>query len=188
MKFNDKNIENRILTQVSQLIFEKGVKGWNMDQLSEKAGLAKNTLYRIIGKKEDLIKRVVIDYIRQVQKQLTPILSNKDDYIDSLQRLIRIFPELLDSFYTDHMKTIFLEYPSIELAVLEHKDEITASIIRFIAWGVEQQKLKADLNPEALFELLQAIVMQYSKYGYDKLTIQERLETAFGYIINGIKN
>jgi len=187
MKYNDINIQNRILEQVNRLIFEKGVKGWNMDQLAELSGLAKNTLYRVIGKKEDVIEKVVLQYIHRIQTQLVPIISSDKDYMVSLGKLMSLFPELLDGFYTEHMKAIFLEYPSIEQSVFRHRDEITGSIISFFNRGVKEGFLREDLEAEVLFSTLQSIVMGHSRLSQDKEQMKHQLEEAFNYIVFGIK-
>lgn len=187
MKYNDKNIQVRILEQVSQLIFEKGVKGWNMDLLAEKSGLAKNTLYKVIGKKEDVIEKVVLEYINRIQRKLIPIITSGNEYMESLEELVKLFPELLDGFYTEHMQAIFLEYPSIECSVIKHRDEMTDSIISFFNRGKTQGLLKKELEPEILFGLLQSAVMHYSRLKLNSGELKEKLGTAFMYIIYGIK-
>jgi len=187
MKYNDINIQNRILEQVNRLIFEKGVKGWNMDQLAELSGLAKNTLYRVIGKKEEVIEKVVLQYIHRVQTQLIPIISSDNDYMASLRKLMSLFPQLLNGFYTEHMKAIFLEYPSIEQSVFRHRDEMTDSIIAFFNRGVSEGYLREDLKAEVLFSTLQSIVMGHSRLNKEKDQLKNQLEAAFSYMVFGIK-
>ena len=45
----------KILQKTVELLQKHSVHGWNMDELSEQAGLSKNTLYKIIGSKEELM-------------------------------------------------------------------------------------------------------------------------------------
>ena len=56
-KKNDKNIHDNILTVAERLLLAYGIKGWNMDSVAQEAGIAKNTLYKIIDSKEQADRR-----------------------------------------------------------------------------------------------------------------------------------
>ena len=186
MKYNNKNIELKVMENVSQLIFDKGIKGWNMDELSRKSGLAKNTLYRIISSKEDIVNKVLISHIKRNQSKLVEIMETETDYITALQKIIKKFPELMNSIYTESVLEIFNEYPNIELSVRAHRDELTQSIIEFIQKGAAQGKLRQDIDAEFLFELLQSVVLGYIRRGYKGEKITAKLSLAFDYLLNGV--
>lgn len=187
MKFNDVNIEQRVVEKTSDLIFRKGIKGWNMDQLSEEAGLAKNTLYKIIGSKEVLIEKVVIRFITSVQKQLVSVINEEEDYLRAFQKVINLFPELLNNLHTDFMQEIFIEYPYVEKSVRTHQDEITKSIINFIGKGIDEGIIRNDITKEFLFEMLRALVLHYIKCGAKGEELSEKLAISFSCIIDGVK-
>ena len=79
MKYNDQNIEAKVLQKTFELLQKYGIRGWNMDMLSLQSGLSKNTLYKIIGSKEDLMERVTMNYYQEIYSQLTKILENAED-------------------------------------------------------------------------------------------------------------
>lgn len=188
MKFNDVNIEKRVLDIVSDIILKNGIKGWNMDQLSEQAGLAKNTLYRIIGSKEDLIEKVTLAHIKGVQQKLVDISNSDADYFAALEKIIHVFPELMSSIYANTFKEIFVEYPRIENSVRNYSDDVTKSIILFIQKGVNCGVLRKEVSPEYVYEIFKAIVMHYIKAGYNGQEMSSRLSKAFSYFVQGIKN
>lgn len=187
MKFNDVNIEQKVLQKTADLILKKGIKGWNMDQLSEEVGLAKNTLYKIIGSKEVLIEKIVLKFIINVQKQLVSVINNEEEYLTAFQKIINLFPMLLNNFYTNSMQEIFIEYPSIEKSVQSHQDEITKNIINFIGKGIEEGIIKNDLTKEFIFEMFQALVLHFIKTGEKGEHLSKKLAVSFDCLIDGVR-
>lgn len=57
------DINQRIIMAVRQLITERGLKGWTMDELSAQAHVSKRTLYRYYASKEELIAAVIDDFL-----------------------------------------------------------------------------------------------------------------------------
>lgn len=187
MKCNDTYVEKRVLDKTANLILNKGIKGWNMDQLSYEIGLAKNTLYKIIGSKEALIEEVVLRFIINVQRQLVEIIKNEKDYITALEKIINLFPLLINNYYTGFMKEIFITYPSIEKSVRSHQDEITKSIINFIGKGMEDEIIKNDVTEEFTFEMFKALILHFIKSGAKDKELSEKLAVSFNCLINGIR-
>lgn len=187
MKINDRQIEQRIVERSAQIIFQRGIKGLNMDQLSAEVGVAKNTLYKMINSKEELIEKVILGYIRNVQAKVAGVMGEGLGYITALERMAGLFPELLNSLYADAMQEIFREYPSIEATVRAHRDEITGRIITFIRQGIADGVLRSDLTPELVFETLQAVVLHFIKSGAKGPELSGKLKLALSLLINGIK-
>lgn len=187
MKYNDKEIEQRVFEQVSDLLHKKGIRGWNMDRLSEQSGLAKNTLYKIIGSKEDVIEKVVLQQIHHIQSRLVAVMQSEDDYLSALECVITLFPELINTFYAEHMQEIFNEYPRIEKSVRRHRDEMTSNIIGFMRKGVGCGVLREDLNPIIVFDFFQAVVMHSMKSGLKRQEISEHIAVSFRYLLDGIR-
>lgn len=187
MKTNDSFIEQRVFQKTAELISTRGIKGWNMDQLAEASGLAKNTLYKMIGSKENLLQRVTFEYINNVQSRLSEIIAaNNEDYMTSFKKAVSIFPELLNGFYADHLHEIFLEYPIIETRVRSHQDTVTNKIISFIQHGIDVGVLDSTLDPVQVFETLQAIVLFNMKKELSGKEKSTRISTSIQYLIYGI--
>lgn len=187
MKFNDVNIEQRILEKTADLIFRRGIKGWNMDQLSQEVGLAKNTLYKIIGSKETLIERIVIQNITNVQKQITSVIINEKNHVVALEKVVSLFPNLVNNAYTNSMQEIFVEYPAVEKTARSHQDEITKSLIDFIGKCIEEGIIRSDITKEFMFEMLQAFVLQFVKNGAKGEEISNKLAIAFNCLMDGVR-
>lgn len=186
IKYDDENIRKQILRHVGEIIFTKGTKGWNMDDLSARAGLAKNTLYRIIGSKEDIIKEAVIEHIKDVQSRLYVILHSEEDYSSRLKKALNIFPDLLNAVYSESFSCVFRDFPSVEATIINRRKEISKNIVDFINEGILNKELKKNFNAEIVFETFQAIVLYYLKSDYKPHEKKSKISDAFGIIMNGI--
>lgn len=181
MKYNDKAMETRVLQKTVELLQKNGIRGWNMDELSLQSGLSKNTLYRIIGSKEDLMERIVTTYYQEIYSCLTEILGKADDYVYTFKRLIRVYSDLSPAYFSE----ILNEYPSIEQKIATRYSTVRQRLIDYIRRGVEEGYLREDLNVEKTFELLRSVSLIYD----NKFSEQERAERihfAFECIIYGI--
>jgi AcrR family transcriptional regulator len=187
MKVTEEGIRERVHEKTMELLDRRGLKGWNMDRLAADAGLAKNTLYKIIGSKEDLIREILLGFIRGVQTRLVEIIERGDDYEGTLEALLMEFPRLLYGVRPDLIREIFLEYPVTQKAVREHQDEITRSILKFIREGIEKGILRGDITPDFIFELLQAVVLYYIGSGRGSDEVAERIRLSFTCILGGVK-
>lgn len=186
MKYNDGYTRHRIIALASELLQQKGIRGWNMDKLSQKAGLAKNTLYRTIGTKEDLMKEVLLHQITETQAKLVALTDRNLPYRSILEEMVQVFPELLAPLFTGLIQDIFNEFPAIEEEVKKHRNIVTERIILFFKKGVAEGELTKDLNPQILFEMLQGIVLYSLKAADGEKDLKNRLSLSFRYLLDGI--
>jgi len=186
IKYDDENIRKQILRHVGEIIFTKGTKGWNMDDLSARVGLAKNTLYRIIGSKEEIIEESVLKHINDVQIKLSSIFQLNEEYIVRLKQAADIFPDLLNAVYSESFACVFNDFPSIEINVINRRKEINKNVIDFIKEGILNKELKNNINAEIVFEAFQAIVIYYLKSDYEPHEKKTRISDAIELILNGL--
>ncbi|HOF33870.1 MAG TPA: TetR/AcrR family transcriptional regulator [Spirochaetota bacterium] len=187
IKYDNENIKKQILRHVGEIIFTKGTKGWNMDDLSARVGLAKNTLYRIIGSKEEVIQESIMEHIKDVQSRLFGILNSDDDFSSRLEKASDVYLDLLNAVYSESFSCVFKDFPSIETNIISRRKEINRSIIGFINEGILINELKKNINAEVVYESFQSIILYYLKSDYKPHEKKSRISDAFRIIINGIK-
>jgi AcrR family transcriptional regulator len=187
MKVNDTYLEERIVARVKELIIERGVSGWNMDRLAADAGVAKNTLYKIVGSKEEIVGRVVLDHVRRVQGELAKILEARGSYEETVAALIHRFPRLIDSSLTRRLGEIFREFPAVEAAVRSHQDRLTDQILVFFREGIEKGIVRDDVSPDFILDLCRAVILFHFTSGATGDLLTERLEKSFQCIAFGIR-
>ncbi len=158
-----------------------------MDDLSARVGLAKNTLYRIIGSKEEVIQESIMEHIKDVQSRLFGILNSDDDFSSRLEKASDVYLDLLNAVYSESFSCVFKDFPSIETNIISRRKEINRSIIGFINEGILINELKKNINAEVVYESFQSIILYYLKSDYKPHEKKSRISDAFRIIINGIK-
>lgn len=103
----------KILTAAAEVFAEKGIERATVDDIAERAGMGKGTIYRRIGKKEDVVTlliktaaKLLTDNIKtEVKKRTDPVLQFKEavyalcDLYEKNLNLLVLFmiPEIIPS-------------------------------------------------------------------------------------------
>ena len=162
-KANNKNIRKKIYNKASQYLLNYGLKGWNMDQLAAETGMAKNTLYKIIGYKEDMVKEIYLNKIKSIERKLKGIINKNKSYFKKFLELDKIFLDLIQYTESRQAREVFLEYPQVENEIRKIKERINNKIINFIKLGIEKEKLKNDNEADFYFDLTLSFAFYYVK-------------------------
>ncbi|OGP52889.1 MAG: hypothetical protein A2Y65_05910 [Deltaproteobacteria bacterium RBG_13_52_11] len=188
MKVSNSILEQKIADRARDYIFQRGVLGWSMDQLAADTGIAKNTLYKIVSSKEDLVLKVVINYVQATQAQLVALIEHEPDYLTALEKMIVIFPALVGGHATNAFQDVFNEYPSVEESVYSHRDMLTNKVIGFLETGISRGILRSDLQADFIFSMLQALILYFMKSTNHGSELSERLSLAFRCLLEGIRS
>jgi hypothetical protein len=164
---------------------KNGLKGWNMDLLAHETGLAKNTLYKIIGSKEQLLEQVVISKMTHDLDHIDRIMQEDSDYMTAVNKMIEKFVELTKN--NNFISKIYFEYPSMEMKIKSKQREISASIFRFIRNGMYMGLIRDDLAPEFIFDLIEGTAMHYFRTGLTGSEFEKAFQCAMDCLINGLK-
>ncbi len=161
MKINNLEIEERILKKTHDLILSRGLRGWNMDTLAKECGLAKNTLYKIIGSKETLFEKIVMRQLSKNLKTVDRMIQGTDDYSKISISIPKKFSRLVSGFDVKALNLIYLEYPGIEKKAKKLMRDLGSNLISAIRKGQENKTVRDDVKPEFIFEIIKAVSDHY---------------------------
>lgn len=181
MKYRDENVEQKIIERTLEILEKRGLRGWNMAELAEETGLAKNTMYRIIGSKEKLMQQIAEVHCERIYSRLTQILETGGEYFATLETLATTYAELSPSYFAE----IFREFPRIETAIAEKNSQAHKKLIQYINRGKGMNLIRNDLSAESIFELLRAVGLYYSA-NESESERQNKIKFAFNCIFHGI--
>ncbi|MFH1138167.1 MAG: TetR/AcrR family transcriptional regulator [Pseudomonadota bacterium] len=186
-KTQNPNIRDMVLAKAAGLIARRGPKGWSAADLAKECGLAKNTLYKIIGSKEQLVETIVLDQIEATTGLLTAIIQRENDYRSAVRRMIHDGPSFLSERPRVAFPEIFLEFPSIESKARARQKRAAAAIIEFIEHGQGNGDIRKDMAPEFLYDLVRGIVEHYTRSGLEGEPLAEALRGAFTCLSEGVR-
>ena len=186
MKIRKVEIQQMVVEQTREMIVTKGLKGLNMVGLANKTGLAKQTLYRIIGTKEKAIERVVLYQMEQTFGYMNRIIGENPDFSDFITKFLAEAPAFLSKVPRVTLPEIFREYPSIEKNATEHQKELAGPIIAFFRKAMTEGQLRDDISPEFLFDLARGGVLEhYIRSGLTGEKLQTALALSFKCLFEG---
>ena len=135
--------EEEIIAEAGQLIRQQGLTALNMDTLAEMVGVSKPTLYQHFKSKEDLIARILIGGIEELEQYLLTTTDHAP-----MERLTNTLRMLLHNRYSPDglmagvgSEMIFSTLHSHEDVVV-HKNRVRALIDNV----VEEGKTRGDIE------------------------------------------
>ena len=186
MKVRNTEIQQMVIEQTLQMISTRGFKGWNMMDLAKQAGLAKQTLYRIIGSKEQVIERVVFFQMEETFKGVDLLMEESANYGEFIKRFIAIGPRYLSKVSRFSLTEIYREYPAIEKKANEYMKKVYSTRIEFFQRGIDEGYLRDDITPEFLLDLVRdGILEHYIRSGFTGEKLEKALGLAFKCLSEG---
>ena len=86
----------RILEAALEVFSQKGFHTATMDEISERAGVGKGTLYRYFETKENLFDELVRIRLEELERKAESILDGQDDVLTMIAKYIRAYFEFFD--------------------------------------------------------------------------------------------
>lgn len=155
-----------------------------MDDIAKEAGLTKRTLYQYINSKEELVEKVLLDYIKNTQADLVMQLHKKPDFLMGLETILDIYPDMIMKLNTRVIEGIFKQYPTIEQHLIEKWESFADDIKEyFISWQ-RQGFIKQEANAGTILEIMQSFIIYYFKSNPEHFGI--KIKESFKTVIYGI--
>jgi AcrR family transcriptional regulator len=185
-KTNKAEVKERVTKVAKEMMMKFGLRGMNMVELARESGLAKATLYKIIGTKEDLIREIAYEiFDTNIIKMLEPYRVDSDpvtasrEFLDNYLNYAIIGQKVL-------VQQIYKEYPLIEQDVeAKYEKEIGLVNQRYKEWQ-EAGLVRQDINIDYCIDALQDLNQIYVTGAYSEEEAIDRLRTSFKCMITGM--
>ncbi|BAX79217.1 TetR/AcrR family transcriptional regulator [Labilibaculum antarcticum] len=179
-------IQERVTKVAMEMLLKFGLKGLNMVELARECGLAKATLYKIIGTKEDLIREIAFGIFNvNIIKILEPY-KTIDDPAEATQEFLDNYLSYAIAGQKILIQQIYKEYPLIQKDVDDKfEDEMSSVYKKYMEWQ-EQGLIRQDINVEYCLDALQSLNDVYVTGHYSEKETIDRLRTAFRCLIRGM--
>ncbi len=187
MKVGNKDIEEQVFSIVKRLLINQGVKGWNMDDLARESGLSKRTLYKIIGRKEELLTKIVERSLSKYISIIKQYTNESSDYNVLLDKLSETIVNNFDEFVITSSDSITREYPQIKQIILKKREELRKSNIEFYRRGQKLGYIIKQFDPETIIKIIDALIDYNINETNSKKEFEIELNKALRIIIRGIK-
>lgn len=151
-----------IIDAAQHVFFEKGLLLATMDEIAERAELAKGTLYLYYHSKEDLYLAVMMRGLMLLREMFRRDIEAGLSFVETLLRL----SETYTRFYNEHKNYFrmlhFFESPQFHKQVSDEMrstcdmitQELWNMVNNILRYGAEQHFIKSELNPAEISIML----------------------------------
>jgi AcrR family transcriptional regulator len=179
-----------MLEQIKVLFFEFGIKNLNMDDISNKLGISKKTLYRFVKSKEDLIARI-FEYEQKRWVEVVRSISAQE--VNAIEKLFKVslmvyeemkrFNPIILFELRKYYEPLFLEYQEKKMA------HVALSMRMNLDNGTKEGLYRSDLNAEAIIAIYMNYLVEIHNSDYCKgadLSFDELFKIMFEQHIRAI--
>lgn len=149
------------------IILESGIDALRIEDVCERVGVSKGSLYWHFGDRNGLIREAMLEHMyRMGEEQLSALNDAVDSFTSRNDYLAKIYTALVDPFDKSQVET---RWQRLELIAGSRRDEMLSSIMseiqqrhhrylsEIMAKASEQGVLRSDVDPKAVAAMLGAV-------------------------------
>lgn len=148
------DLKNKVIAESSCLFIKFGIKSISMDDISNRLGISKKTLYQVVNDKEELVKKAMEQHMNLEIQELKEISINSFDAIDEM---VKVTHHVLDFFKRLNPVTQYdLEkyYRDYYLKMKKHHFEFIYAVIKTnLEKGIKQKIYRIDIDTDIISRL-----------------------------------
>jgi AcrR family transcriptional regulator len=154
----------RIIRAAREDFLAHGFRGVTMDELAQRLGMSKKTLYAHFSSKTALVEAVLLDKFRDVETQLKRITSEcSADFLGALRQLLARLQESMAEIRPPFLRDIQRESPQLFALVERRRKEVIQRyfgklFVEGRKAGIVRKDIPVHLMVEILLGAVQAIV------------------------------
>lgn len=184
----------RKITENSIYLFEKkGFSETSIQDIVDSLGVTKGTFYYYFSSKEELLMDIHLQYIDEILKIQTEILS--DPHKDNKTKLFDVIYMLISQIRSQRSsaKIFFREMQNLSeerlAEVIPKRDQFRLNIEKIVRDGIDKGEFRSDLNSTIVtFGILGIANWSYNWFNPDgQFTDREVAEIFVDMILNGIQ-
>ncbi|MEL7020406.1 MAG: TetR/AcrR family transcriptional regulator [Bacteroidota bacterium] len=139
----------RIFQKADELFMRYGIRSITMDEIAQRLGISKKTLYQYVENKADLIEKVVQQHLAAECKARQHIQTEAEDAIHEMILEARHAAGQLREMSPTIVHDLKKYYPKCwKLIEQMHNGDMRAIIAANLQKGIEQGLYRADIQPE----------------------------------------
>lgn len=139
------DLKERIIATATEAFTSNGIKSITMDDIANRLGISKRTLYEVFADKESLLKDCILKVQAERDRYLQGVYEQSHNVLEVIlavfQKSIEIFHSTNKRFFEDMKK-----YPKIYEMMKNSRDSDSEKTMSFFKSGVEQGIFRADIN------------------------------------------
>lgn len=143
--------KNKIVEQSLKLFFNYGIQHITMDDIAEKCGISKKTIYKYFENKDDLLHQIIELQVKELKEVINKNQQKKINALEELNLFFKYINGLSRNISATFGKELKKYHSSIFIKVIKYKKTIILPfVLKNIKKGKEEGLYKKNLNAEEI--------------------------------------
>lgn len=187
MKINNENFLLFLYERTFEILENSGSKGWTMEDVCKAAGISKDTLYRAVSGKEDLITRAIKFKIASHISDMKRITESDFEYYTRFNRMLSLLHGIIESFSSKQLQSVLRDYPISSHYTLSEFSNLLKILELFLQQGIDKGLLRPELDASFLATNIHYTVLYIIERESPK-NYERHIESYLDILMNGIKS
>ncbi len=184
------DVRKRILTEAADLFFRYGIRNITMDDIAEKLGISKRTIYETFKDKNELLINCFEEYSKERYKVNEEIIKNSQNILAAICSFIQSGAVALDllnpAFFSDMRKY----HKDIWIMASQQQNKKNYSLAyRLLRKGINEGVFRKDINIDIVVKIFLAqinLLVDNEVFSPDKYSRSEVFKNMVINFIRGI--
>lgn len=147
-------LKQRIIKESRCLFSRFGIKCISMDDISQKLGISKKTLYQEVTDKNELVNEVVADILNSERVELEEMFKSSEGAIDEMIKITQHVIQLLSSINPATLLDLQRHHPALYDKIKKYQYDFIYKVIRNnLEKGMTEGIYRDDLNADVVAKL-----------------------------------
>jgi len=152
MKSNN-NLKEQVKEKAAELFFQYGPKDVSMDEIAERSGISKKTIYQFFHSKTDIVEAVVDSLIRSHDQLFEIVSSSADNAIEEVLKQDAGLTSVCNSLRPRFFYQLEISFPDIWKNLEQYKLKVHRGIEENLRRGKEEGLYRDDLNTAVISDI-----------------------------------
>lgn len=181
--------KTQIIEAALKLMQIKGLENLKVDEIAEKAGVSKRTLYRYFASKKELVTVIISEKHDFIQKKISEILVEDGNAVDKYDRLLTFVTREISSEkfkLFEYLK----KYPDLYEDIQIKQQKLMQNLEKIIEKGIAKKEIEDEFHPRIVAFLLikmANIIFDPDFFMNNKVTFEEVTDNLKNMVLNGLK-
>jgi AcrR family transcriptional regulator len=194
----NKITKNQIIKTATELFARYGLKKTTMDEIAEKTGIAKGTIYIYFESKEKLFVAIVNKEAEEYFQKLESVINVCPNPEEKIKTFVRSFFEIIFDYINlynvtfNTMSEINNLMPTLQTELEQYYARVNEIIRNILQQGIADgsfRKIEIELFVDTVKDLIMVIGYPFSPYilQREKVVIFQKIDLMVDLILNGLK-
>jgi AcrR family transcriptional regulator len=181
-------IRDRIIQACTELIAQRGLKSFTVDELAAQAGISKRTLYRYFPSKEAVIQAVLNRFMEETAQHIDNVLAKEKNPVNIMHSVIQYLTGKARFLNNSQVLSDFRQYyPYLWQQIDDFRTQKMGSVLQMIITD-NPNSLVQNMDPRIMIQVVLASVQSVANPEFilkNNLTFEEVLRQ-LSYLLSSL--